>query len=165
MRQTYLALKLKFVKGGGNETYHSKKNEKENKKEEKAGEKETEEEEQEAPVPLVTHVKNILHSIFSIVEVYINSQQIYNSNGFFAGVFRTTSRGLSLNTKEFQTARGTTKKNFLLKSWKCPCLNVFSQRERNCLADLMAPCCIELWGFIFSPVLNCYMQRWKSSDD
>ena len=49
----------------------------------KAKEKETVEEE-EAPVPLVTHVNNILHSVFSNVEVYINNQQIYNSNGLYA---------------------------------------------------------------------------------
>ena len=40
--------------------------------------------EEDAPVPLVTHVKNISHSIFAIVEVYMNNQQIYNSNGLFA---------------------------------------------------------------------------------
>ena len=40
--------------------------------------------EEEAPVPLVTHVNNILHSIFSNVEVYINNQQICNSNGLYA---------------------------------------------------------------------------------
>ena len=40
--------------------------------------------EEDAPVPLVTHVNNILHSIFSIVEVYINKQQIYNPNGLYA---------------------------------------------------------------------------------
>ena len=45
---------------------------------------ETAEEEQEAPVPLVTHVHNILHSIFSNVEVYINNQLIYNPNGLYA---------------------------------------------------------------------------------
>ena len=38
----------------------------------------------EEPVPLVTHVNNILHSIFSNVEKYINNQQIYNSNGLYA---------------------------------------------------------------------------------
>ena len=42
---------------------------------------ETMEEEQEVPVSLVTHVSNILHSIFSNVERYINNQQIYSSNG------------------------------------------------------------------------------------
>ena len=41
-------------------------------------------EEQDAPVPLVTHVNNILHSIFSNVEVLINNQQIYNPNGLYA---------------------------------------------------------------------------------
>jgi len=66
-----LALKLKFVKGRGYETYNSKEVKKEHKEEAKADEEETAEE--EAPVPLVTHVNNILHSIFSNVEVYINN--------------------------------------------------------------------------------------------
>ena len=40
--------------------------------------------EEEAPVPLVTHVDYILHSIFSNVEISnINNQQIYNSNGLY----------------------------------------------------------------------------------
>ena len=39
------------------------------------------EEEEVAPV---TYVNTIMHSIFSIVEVYINNQQIYNSNGISA---------------------------------------------------------------------------------
>ena len=40
--------------------------------------------EEDAPVPLITHVNNNLHSIFSNVEVYINNQQIYNINGLYA---------------------------------------------------------------------------------
>ena len=41
--------------------------------------------EEEAPVPLVTHVDYILHSVFSNVEISnINNQQIYNSNGLYA---------------------------------------------------------------------------------
>ena len=39
---------------------------------------------EEEAVPLVTHVNNLLNSIFSNVEVYINNQQIYNSNGLYA---------------------------------------------------------------------------------
>ena len=31
-----------------------------------------------------TNVNNIMHSIVSNVGVYINNQQIYNSNGFYA---------------------------------------------------------------------------------
>ena len=48
----------------------------------KAEEEETAEE--DAPVLLVTHVNNDLHSIFSNIEVHINNQQIYNSNGLYA---------------------------------------------------------------------------------
>ena len=82
LRQTYLALKLKLVKGRGYETYNTKEVKKDHKEDAKAEEEETAEE--EAPVPLVTHVNNILPSIFSNVEVYINNQQIYDSNGLYA---------------------------------------------------------------------------------
>ena len=77
LRPTYLALKLKFVKSHGYETHNTKENKKEHKEKAKADAEATaEEEEQEVPVLLVTHVKNILLSIFSNVEVYINNQQI-----------------------------------------------------------------------------------------
>ena len=82
LRQTYLALKLKIVRGRGYETYNTKEVKKEHKEEAKAEEEETAEE--DAPVPLITHVSNSLHSISSNVEVYINNQQIYNSNGSYA---------------------------------------------------------------------------------
>ena len=81
LRQMYLALKLKIVRGCEYETCNSKEVKKEHKEEAKAEEEETAE---EAPVPLVTQVNNILHSSFSIVEVYIINQQIYNSNGLYA---------------------------------------------------------------------------------
>ena len=74
LRQTYLASKLKLVRGRGYETYNTKEVKKEHKEEAKAEEEETAEE--ETPFPLVTYVNNILHSIFSNVEVYINNQQI-----------------------------------------------------------------------------------------
>ena len=70
LRQTYLFLKLKLVKGRGYETYNTKEVKTEHKEEAKAEEEETAEED---PVPLVTHVNNILHSIFCNVEVYINN--------------------------------------------------------------------------------------------
>ena len=82
-RQTYLTLKLKLVKGRGYETYNTKETKKEHKEDAKAEKEETTEEEDD-PVPLVTHVNNILHSIYSNVEACINNQQIYNSNGLYA---------------------------------------------------------------------------------
>ena len=35
-------------------------------------------------MPHITHVNNILYSVFSKSELYINNQQIYNSNGVYA---------------------------------------------------------------------------------
>ena len=35
-------------------------------------------------MPHITHVNNILHSIISDAELYINNQQIYDSNGLYA---------------------------------------------------------------------------------
>ena len=61
LRQTYLALKLKLVRGRGYETYNTKEVKKEHKQEAKAEEEETTEEE---PVPLVPHINKFLHSIF-----------------------------------------------------------------------------------------------------
>ena len=83
-RQTYLALKLKLVKGRGYKTYNTKEVKKEREEEAKLEEEETAEEE---PAPLVNDVNNILHSILSDVEEYINNQQIYNSNGLYAHKF------------------------------------------------------------------------------
>ena len=85
LRQTYLALKLKLVRGCGNENYNTKEAKKGHKEEAKA--EEEEETAEEEPVPLATNVNNILHSIFSNVEEYINNQQIYNSNGLYAHNF------------------------------------------------------------------------------
>ena len=82
LRQTYLALKLKLARGRGYETFNTKEVKKKHKEEAKAEEEEAAEE--DAAVPLVTHVNNILHSIFSNVEVYINNRQFYNSNGLYA---------------------------------------------------------------------------------
>ena len=81
LRGMYSALKLKLVRSRGFEIYNTKEVKKEHKEEAKVEGEETAE---EASVLLVTHVKNIFHSIFSSVEVYINNQQKYNSNGLYA---------------------------------------------------------------------------------
>ena len=82
MRQSFLALKLKFVKGRGYDTYESQEKKKELQDESVVFTETSDDEEEE--VARVTFVNNILHSIFSNVEVYINNQQIYNSNGLYA---------------------------------------------------------------------------------
>ena len=82
LRQTYLALKVEIVKGRGYETSSSEEVKKERKEEAKTEENGALEE--DALVPLVPHVNNICTQFFSNVEVYINSQQIYNSNRLYA---------------------------------------------------------------------------------
>ena len=82
LRQSFLALKLKFVKGRGYDTYESKENRKEQKDESVVFTETGDDSDQEEEVARVTYVNNIMHSIY--VYVYINNQQIYNSNGLNA---------------------------------------------------------------------------------
>ena len=83
LRQSFLALKLKFVKGRGYDTYESKAKNKEHKDESVLFTETGTDDEEEEEVARLTNVNNIMHSIFSNVEVYINNQQIYISNGLF----------------------------------------------------------------------------------
>ena len=78
-------MKLKFVKRRGYDTYNSKEKKKEHKDESVVfSETGTDDEEEQEEVARVAYVNNIMHSIFSNMEVYINNQRIYNSNGLYA---------------------------------------------------------------------------------
>ena len=68
LRQSFLALKLKFVKGRGYDSYKSQE-EKREQKDEFVVFTETGDDEEEEEVARVTYVNNILHSIFSNVAV------------------------------------------------------------------------------------------------
>ena len=83
LRQSFLALKLKFVKGRGYETYESKEKKKEH-KDESVVFTETGTDDEEEEVARVTYVNNIMNSMFSVAEVYFNNEHIYNSNGLYA---------------------------------------------------------------------------------
>ena len=72
-----------MVKGRGYDTYESKEKKKEH-NDESVVFTETATDDGEEEVARVTYVNNIMHSIFSNVEMYINNQQIYNSNGLYA---------------------------------------------------------------------------------
>ena len=83
---SYLALNLKLVKSRGYDAYNTKEVKEAHKEKPKEPTEtgETQKEEEDAPVPLVTHVNSILHSVFSNVKLYINNRQIHNSNGLYA---------------------------------------------------------------------------------
>ena len=129
LRQTYLALKLKLVKGHGYETYNTKEVKKEHKEEANVEEEETVEEDD--PVPIVTHVNNILHSIFSNVEVYINNQQIYNSNGLYAhkSYISNKFKGAISEYKGVLHCEGYDYEEFLDEIMEAPLSEHFSQGE------------------------------------
>ena len=84
LRQSFLALKVKFVKGRAYDTYESKEKKKEHKDESVVFTETGDDDSEEEGIARVTYVNNIMCSIFSNVEAYINNQQIYNSNGLYA---------------------------------------------------------------------------------
>ena len=76
-------MKLKFVKGRGYDTHESEEKKKEH-KDYSVIFSETGTDDGEEEVARVTYANNIKHSIFSNVKLYINIQQVYNSNGLYA---------------------------------------------------------------------------------
>ena len=87
LRQTYLALKIKLVKGRGFDTYKTTERKKEHKEDtvfRETSNNDLDFIEEGEGVPQITHVNNILNSIFSDAELYVNNHQIYDSNGFYA---------------------------------------------------------------------------------
>ena len=87
LRQTYLALKFKPLKRRGFHTYKTTKKKKEHKEDTvftETGDDDVEFIEEGEEVPHITHVNNLLHSIFSNAKLYLNNHQVYNSNGLYA---------------------------------------------------------------------------------
>ena len=84
--------------------------------------KETAEQEPEAPFFLATHVNNILNSIFSNVEVYINNQHFYNSNGLYAHkcYISNNFKGAIPENKGVMKCEGYDYEDFLDKSMNAP---------------------------------------------
>ena len=89
MRQ-FFGIQEQFFIGLRCNTYENKEKIKEHKDDSVAfngtgtgDDEEEEEDEEDEEVARGTSVNNIMHSIFSIVGVYINSQQVYNSNGLY----------------------------------------------------------------------------------
>ena len=87
LRQTYLALKIELVERRAFDTYKTTEKKKEHKEDTvftETGDDGVQFIEENEGVPHITQVNNILHSIFSNAELYINNNQIYNSNGLYA---------------------------------------------------------------------------------
>ena len=128
--------KLKLVRGRVYEPYNSKEVKKELREETKAEEEATAREEQEAPVPLFTHVNNNLHSIVSNVEVYINSQQIYNSNGLYEhnSYFSNNLKGANCEYKGVLHCEGYENEEFFDEIKEAPLSEPFFTRRMKMLS-------------------------------
>ena len=164
LRQTYLALKLEIVRDRGYETYKTNEVKKEHKEESKeaegAGETEEEEELEEAPVPFVTHVNNISHSIFPKVEVYINKQQNYKSNSVYAHksyISNKFKRAIS-EYKEVLHCEVYGYEECLDEIMDAPLSNPFFTNRMKMLSRLDSFMLYGKMGLIFSPHLNCFIQ-------
>ena len=121
-----------------------RKTKKSRKREAKADEEDTAEQEHEAPVPLVTHQKTFCIQFFLMLKCKSTASNFTSLMDCMRTslIFPTTSRGLSVNTKVFCTARDTTMRNFLKKLWQRLCLHHFLEGERKRLTDSMASFCM-----------------------
>ena len=158
LRQTYLALKLKPVRGRGYETYNTKELRKEHKEKAKLEEEETAEE--EAPVSLVTDLNNILHSFFSNVEVYITNQQTYNSNGVNASksYISNNFKGAISEDKGVLHCEGHDYEEFPDEIMETLLSEPFFTRRMKMLSRHDGFMLYGELGVDFSPFLNCYIQ-------
>ena len=87
LQQTYHASKIKLLEGRGFDNYKTTEKEKEHKEDlvyTETGDDDVEFIEEDEGVPHFTHATNILLSIFSNAELYINNHKIYNWNGLYA---------------------------------------------------------------------------------
>ena len=118
LRQSFLALKLKFVKGRGYDTYESKEKKNEHKDESvvftETGTDDSDDQEKE--VARVTYVNNIMHSIFFqmlkctlTVSRFTTPMVSMHTNL----TFQTTLRQQSLNTREFCIVKAMTMNRIL----------------------------------------------------
>ena len=164
LRQMYLALKLKLVRGRGYEAYNTKEVKKEHKEHAKAEDEHTAAEE---PVPLVTHVNKFLHSSFSNVEVYINNQQIYHSNGLYAhkSYIASNFNGVISKYKGVLYCEGYDYEEFPDEIMEAPLSEPFFTRRLKKLSRPDGFIFYGKLGFTFFPLLNCYIRIWKLGDD
>ena len=158
LRQTYLASKLKFVRGY--ETKNAQENYKEHEEVAKTEAEATAEEEQEAPVPLFSHVKNNLRSIFPNSKRYINNQQLFKSNRLDAHkpYISNNFNGAISEHKSVLYCEGYDYKEFPDENMEAPLSEPFFTRRLKMLCRTDGFMLHDKLGLTFWPLLNCYVQ-------
>ena len=118
---------------------------------------------EKAPVLLVTHVNSILHSFFSNVEVYINNQQIYNSNRLYALTSNVSNnfKGAISEYKGVLHCEGYDYEELLEEIMEAPLSEAFFTRRMKMLSRPDGFMFYSKLGTNFSPLLIFYIQIWK----
>ena len=116
LQQTYLALKTKPVKGRGFDTYKTTKKKKELKEDAvftETGEVHVDFTEEDEGVPHITHVNNILHSIFPMLSCALTTTKCTNRTDFMLTnlTFLTISKLHCQITRESCIMKDMTMKN------------------------------------------------------
>ena len=162
--QTYFALKIKLVKRRSFDGYKTTEKEKAPKKHTvftETGDDDVVILEAGEGLPHITHLNNILHSIFSNVQLYINNHQIYNSNVLYAHK--------SHISKNFQNNLTDYKGVFHFEGYD------YEEDPENLLEDPFFTSRMELYSrptsgtvssaSIFLQHWNYYIQKWKYESD
>ena len=129
LRQSFLALKLKFFKRRRLNTYDSQEKKKE-RKDESVVFTETGTDDEEEEVARVTYVNNIIHSMFSNMKCTLTMSRFTTpmDSMHTSLTFQTTLRQPSLNTREFCLVKSMTI-NRILRILVTPYLVLFLQVE------------------------------------
>ena len=156
LRQSFLALKLKFVTGRGYDTYESKEKKKEHKDDSVVFTETADDEEEQEEVAGVFYVSNVTHSN---VEVYISIQQTYNSNRLYAhkSYISNNFKGAITECKGVLHCEGYDYEQDP-EDISNPVPDPFFTRRMKLLSRLTVSCCMANWGLTFSQLLNCSIQ-------
>ena len=129
LKQKYLVLQLKLIKGYGYATYKTKDFKKEHKEEARTGD----ETEEETLNSRVTHVNNIFHSFFPLLRCTstIGKFKLQMVSMCTSLTIPTTSMEPFFNTGVLCFARCTTMKSFFKKLRKRLFLNLFYKENEN----------------------------------
>ena len=166
LRQTYLALKIKLVKGRGFDIYKTtekRKEHNENTAFTETVDDDVEFVEEDEGVPHFTHVNNILHSLFPNAELYITNHQIYNSNGLYphkshiSNNFKSTLSDYKgvLHCEDYDYVEDP--ENLLEGPFFTRRMDLYSRPEVSC--------CTVSWKSTFLQLRNYDIQIWKYDSD
>ena len=110
-------------------------------------------------------MNNISHSIFSNVEVYNKSQQIYDSKGLYVhkSYISIKIKGAISEYKGVLPCEGYDYQKFPDEIMEAPVSEHFFTTRMKMLSKTNGFMLYGKMEYVFSPFLNCHIQLWKLS--